>query len=148
MWRIWTRPSGGRRSNPDILTVLMVVPERMSLTNLYLYIRHLSENHQKTQRYEIALWKKLIYPVAALVMMALALPFGYMHDRSGNVSVKVFAGVMLGVAFPPPERPVLQPGRHQQLDAAFRGHHAQHAVPGDGCGDDLVGRTALGSVLI
>jgi lipopolysaccharide export system permease protein len=85
--------------NPDILTVLMVVPERMSLTNLYLYIRHLSENGQKTQRYEIALWKKLIYPVAALVMMALALPFGYMHERSGNVSVKVFAGVMLGVGF-------------------------------------------------
>jgi lipopolysaccharide export system permease protein len=85
--------------NPDILTVLMVVPERMSLTNLYLYIQHLAENQQKTQRYEIALWKKLIYPIAALVMMALALPFGYMQDRSGNVSFKVFAGVMLGVAF-------------------------------------------------
>jgi lipopolysaccharide export system permease protein len=85
--------------NPDILTVLMVVPERMSLVNLYLYIQHLSENQQKTQRYEIALWKKLIYPIAALVMMALALPFGYMQDRSGNVSFKVFAGVMLGVAF-------------------------------------------------
>ena len=85
--------------NPDILTVLMVVPEKMSLVNLYLYIQHLAENQQKTQRYEIALWKKLIYPIAALVMMALALPFGYMHDRSGGVSYKVFAGVMLGVAF-------------------------------------------------
>lgn len=85
--------------NPDILTVLMVVPERMSLVNLYLYIQHLAENRQKTQRYEIAMWKKLIYPIAALVMMALALPFGYMHDRSGNVSLKVFAGVMLGVTF-------------------------------------------------
>lgn len=85
--------------SPDILTVLMVVPERMSLTNLYLYVRHLSENRQKTQRYEIALWKKLVYPAAALVMMALALPFGYMHDRAGNVSLKVFAGVMLGITF-------------------------------------------------
>lgn len=85
--------------NPDILTVLMVVPERMSLTTLYLYIKHLSENHQKTERYEISLWKKLVYPVAALVMMALALPFGYMHDRAGNVSFKVFAGVMLGITF-------------------------------------------------
>jgi lipopolysaccharide export system permease protein len=85
--------------NPDILTVLMVVPEKMSLVNLYLYIQHLAENQQKTQRYEIALWKKLIYPIAALVMMALALPFGYMHERSGGVSFKVFAGVMLGVTF-------------------------------------------------
>lgn len=85
--------------NPDILTVLMVDPGRMSLPSLYRYIQHLAENQQKTQRYEIALWKKLIYPAAALVMMALALPFGYLHDRMGNVSLKVFAGVMLGVTF-------------------------------------------------
>lgn len=85
--------------NPDILSVLLVVPERMSLVNLYQYIRHLSENQQKTQRYEIALWKKLVYPLATLVMMALALPFAYVHDRMGAVSIKVFAGVMLGIVF-------------------------------------------------
>lgn len=85
--------------NPDILSVLLVVPERMSLVNLYQYIRHLSDNQQKTQRYEIALWKKLIYPLATLVMMALALPFAYVHDRMGAVSIKVFAGVMLGIVF-------------------------------------------------
>jgi lipopolysaccharide export system permease protein len=85
--------------NPDILTVLMVDPGRMSLVNLYLYIRHLAENQQKTHRYEIAMWKKLIYPAAALVMMALALPFGYLHDRMGNVSLKVFFGIMLGITF-------------------------------------------------
>jgi lipopolysaccharide export system permease protein len=85
--------------NPDILSVLMVVPERMSLSNLYLYVQHLAENQQKTERYEIALWKKLIYPLAALVMMALALPFAYMQDRMGAVSIKVFAGIMLGITF-------------------------------------------------
>lgn len=85
--------------NPDILSVLLVVPERMSLVNLYQYIRHLSDNQQKTQRYEIALWKKLIYPLATLVMMALALPFAYAHDRMAVVSVKVFIGVMLGIFF-------------------------------------------------
>lgn len=85
--------------NPDILGVLLVVPERMSVSSLYLYIRHLRENEVKTQRYEIALWKKLIYPLAALVMMALALPFAYLQDRMGAVSVKVFAGIMLGITF-------------------------------------------------
>jgi lipopolysaccharide export system permease protein len=71
----------------------------MSLINLYQYIRHLRDNQQKTQRYEIALWKKLVYPLAALVMMILALPFAYMQDRMGAVSIKVFAGIMLGIAF-------------------------------------------------
>ena len=85
--------------NPDILSVLMVVPDRMSVVTLYRYIRHLADNQQKTQRYEIALWKKLIYPLATLVMMALALPFAYSHDRMTAVSIKVFAGVMIGVTF-------------------------------------------------
>lgn len=85
--------------NPDLLAVLLVVPERMSLVNLYLFIRHLSGNQQKTERYDIAMWKKLIYPLAALVMMALALPFAYMQDRMGAVSIRVFAGIMLGIGF-------------------------------------------------
>ena len=85
--------------NPEILSVLLVSPEKMSLVNLYQYVRHLTDNQQKTHRYEIALWKKLIYPLATLVMIALALPFAYKHDRVSAVSVKVFAGVMLGVLF-------------------------------------------------
>jgi lipopolysaccharide export system permease protein len=45
------------------------------------------------------MWKKLVYPVAVLVMMALALPFAYIHTRSGSVGVKVFSGIMLGIFF-------------------------------------------------
>ena len=85
--------------NPDLLAVLLVVPERMSLINLYLFTRHLSGNQQKTERYDIAMWKKLVYPLAALVMLALALPFAYMQDRMGAVSIRVFAGIMLGIGF-------------------------------------------------
>lgn len=84
---------------PAVLSVLMVVPERMSVANLWAYIRHLRENQQNADRYEIALWKKLIYPFAVLVMIALALPFALTHDRMGGVSVKVFLGVMLGIGF-------------------------------------------------
>ena len=85
--------------NPDILAVLMVSPERMSMLHLTAYTRHLSENSQKTQRYDIAIWKKIVYPLAALVMVALALPFGYTHNRVSGVSLKIFSGVMIGVFF-------------------------------------------------
>lgn len=84
---------------PELISVLVVDPERMSAWGLYRYTQHLAGNRQKTGRYEIALWKKLFYPVAALVMMALALPFAYMHARSGMVGLKVFLGVMLGIFF-------------------------------------------------
>ncbi|MDQ5879731.1 MAG: lipopolysaccharide export system permease protein [Pseudomonadota bacterium] len=85
--------------NPDILAVLLVRPETMSIMHLVSYTKHLRDNKQKTQRYEIALWKKAIYPIAVLVMIALALPFGYTHNRVAGVSLKIFAGVMIGVLF-------------------------------------------------
>jgi lipopolysaccharide export system permease protein len=51
------------------------------------------------ERYEIAMWKKVIYPLAVLVMMMMALPFAYMQVRAGGVSLKIFAGIMLGLVF-------------------------------------------------
>lgn len=85
--------------SPEVLSVLMVAPERMSVVTLFAYISHLKVNRQNANRFEIALWKKIIYPFAVLVMMVLALPFALIHDRMGGVSVKVFLGVMLGVGF-------------------------------------------------
>ncbi len=84
---------------PDIFGVMIVQPERMAGWDLAQYIQHLSDNRQQTERYEIALWSKLFYPWAVLVMMMLALPFAFLHVRSGGVSLKIFTGVMIGVAF-------------------------------------------------
>ena len=85
--------------NPGVLNVLMVVPEQMSLWDLWSYIGHLSENRQETARYQIVLWSKIIYPFAVLVMMVLALPFAYFQVREGGVSGKIFTGIMLGLGF-------------------------------------------------
>ncbi len=85
--------------NPSILNVLMVVPEQMSLWELFFYVQHLRENRQDTSRYEIALWQKITYPFAVLVMMVLALPFASFQVREGGVSAKIFTGIMLGLGF-------------------------------------------------
>ena len=49
--------------------------------------------------FKIAFWKKLFDPLAIFVLMALALPFGYLHTRSGGVSLKIFVGIMIGVSY-------------------------------------------------
>ena len=84
---------------PDLLSVLLVVPEHMSAWNLFLYVQHLRENNQQASRHEIAFWNKILYPLAVLVMMVLALPFAYTQQRSGGVGAKVFAGIMLGIGY-------------------------------------------------
>ncbi|KAB2312992.1 LPS export ABC transporter permease LptG [Betaproteobacteria bacterium SCN2] len=84
---------------PDILSVLLVSPEKMSTLALINYIRHLSENKQKTTRYEVALWSKFFYPLAIPVIMLLALPFAFHSPRSGGIALKVFLGILAGLAF-------------------------------------------------
>jgi lipopolysaccharide export system permease protein len=84
---------------PELLNVLLVVPEKMSAWNLYFFINHLAENRQKTTRYEIALWSKMVYPVACVVMVILALPFGFLQQRAGGVSAKIFVGTMIGISY-------------------------------------------------
>jgi lipopolysaccharide export system permease protein len=84
---------------PKILQVSRRDPERMSANELAVYSRHLVENRQESERFKIAFWKKLIDPLAIFVLMALALPFAYLHTRSGGVSLKIFVGIMIGVGF-------------------------------------------------
>jgi len=84
---------------PEILSVMLVVPEQMSAYDLYTYASHLKENKQQSARYEIAMWNKLVYPFALLVMMVLALPFASYQRRAGGVSILIFMGIVLGMVF-------------------------------------------------
>ena len=84
---------------PQILSVLLVSPEKMSIFSLGQFINHLQGNKQDTQRHSIAFWKKVIYPFIIFVMLALALPFAYLKVRAGSVGIKVFGGIMLGMSF-------------------------------------------------
>jgi len=84
---------------PQILSVLLVSPEKMSIFSLGRFISHLRDNKQDVQRHSIAFWKKVIYPFTIFVMLALALPFAYLKVRAGSVGIKVFGGIMLGMSF-------------------------------------------------
>lgn len=83
----------------EMVSVSLLKPERMGTLDLFNYIRHLDANGQTAQRYEIEFWKKVFYPLSCLVMVILALPFAYLHFRSGGITGYVFAGVMIGISF-------------------------------------------------
>lgn len=85
--------------NPDMLAVLMVKPQDMSMQALARYVSHLRDNAQDTARYELALWTKIFYPIACISMMLIALPFALLQRRSGGVGIRIFLGILLGVGF-------------------------------------------------
>lgn len=84
---------------PEILGVLTIKPERMGISDLWQYIAHLKETRQTSDRYQVALWSKVFYPLTIFVMLAVAMPFAYLNTRSGGVSIKIFAGLMIGISF-------------------------------------------------
>ena len=85
--------------SPDTLGALVTNPDRMSARELYYYIDYLKLNKQQSERYEVAFWKRVLYPFAIWVMLLLALPTAYLQARQGAVSTRVFAGILVGVGF-------------------------------------------------
>jgi lipopolysaccharide export system permease protein len=83
----------------EMVSVALLKPEKMSTIALFQYIQHLAANSQTSQRYEIEFWRKVFYPLSCLVMVVLALPFAYLHFRSGGITSFVFGGVLIGISF-------------------------------------------------
>ena len=83
----------------EMVSAAVLRPERMGTIDLFQYMRHLSANGQSAQKYEIQFWKKVFYPMSCLVMVVLALPFAYLHFRSGSIASYTFGGVMAGISF-------------------------------------------------
>ncbi len=83
----------------EMVSVALLRPERMGTIDLFSYIAHLKANGQSTQLYDIEFWKKVFYPLSCLVMVMLALPFAYLHFRSGGLATYVFGGIMVGISF-------------------------------------------------
>jgi lipopolysaccharide export system permease protein len=84
---------------PEMLSVLLIAPEKMSARTLWRYVAHLRENGLKAARYELALWSKFVNPLVIPVMMLIAMPFALHGPRARSASGKVFAGILIGLAF-------------------------------------------------
>ena len=85
--------------NQGVVAAALLPADTMTTVALWRYSAHLRDQAQAAQRHQVQFWKKALYPLACVVMVALALPFAYMHARAGGVSLKVFGGIMLGISF-------------------------------------------------
>lgn len=83
----------------EMLMAAVYRPDQMTTLELFQFIQHLRANQQSTQKYEISFWRKVFYPLSCVVMIVLALPFAYLHFRSGGIAGYVFGGVMAGISF-------------------------------------------------
>lgn len=85
--------------SPEELSIFSVKPDALGMVNLYRYIKYLRESDHGTRPYELALWRKILAPFVAIAMLMLAIPFVFVHQRSGSMGRRIFLGVMVAFAF-------------------------------------------------
>lgn len=87
------------RLNPDVINLVIIDPNYLSLPELFSYIRYLEANNQDTLRYRQALWAKVVYPFSILVLVALAVPLVRPEARSSAIGQRIFIGTLIGILF-------------------------------------------------
>ena len=83
----------------DILEIAAMKPEQLSGSELKKIIQHQQENSLKSDKYELAYWKRFAVPISTLVMLILAMPFLFNSQRGGGAGQRVFIGIVVGIAF-------------------------------------------------
>lgn len=84
---------------PDKLGVVTVTPEALSIRGLQDYVTYLHANSQDANRYELALWRKILQPLSIAVMLLMALSFIFGPLRSVTMGARVIMGVLTGFGF-------------------------------------------------
>ncbi len=84
---------------PELISVVTVKPDYLSGFGLFRYIGYLNDNGLDSTQYVLALWKKIMLPVTAAVMIFLAVPFVFGPLRSVGVGQRIFVGTLFGIAY-------------------------------------------------
>lgn len=85
--------------NPELISVLILEPTRLSTWELYRYIGYLKDNALLSAPYELTLWQRLIYPALTLIMIFLAAPFVFGSLRTVSIGHRILVGALLGISF-------------------------------------------------
>lgn len=85
--------------SPALVSVVAVKPEKLAAWDLYKYIGYLHDNGQNAQRYELALWNKILWPLVSGVMVFLAIPFVFGPLRAVGMGQRIVMGSLLGIGF-------------------------------------------------
>ncbi|OQK15916.1 LPS export ABC transporter permease LptG [Methyloprofundus sedimenti] len=85
--------------DPEVVDVVVVEPENMSLSDLSNYIDFLKENKQDSAKYELAFWARLINPFIILVMLLVSAPFVVGVGRGISLGPRMMLGILIGMSF-------------------------------------------------
>lgn len=84
---------------PDLLDIVVVKPDNLSLYDLAMYIQFLKQNNQKSEPFELAFWGRVVNPLSTVVMLLVSAPFVMGFRRGGGIGSRMVIGVIFGMSF-------------------------------------------------
>ena len=105
--------------SPQLLDVVAVEPEFLSIGGLYRYVQYLRSNNLNATRYAQAFWKKIVSPLSTGVMVFLAIPFIFGPLRTVAIGQRIVVGTLVGISFYVINQIVSYMGMVYQLNAFF-----------------------------
>jgi len=85
--------------SPELLSVLLVEPDRQSISGLYRFAQFFDAQGLDSATYFLAFWKKLLQPLATLVLVVLAISFVFGPLRESTMGFRVFVSIGIGLIF-------------------------------------------------
>ena len=85
--------------SPELLAVLLVAPDRQSISGLYNFARFFESQGLDSDRYMLSFWGKLLQPLATLALVLLAVSFIFGPLREATMGFRVFVAIGVGLLF-------------------------------------------------
>jgi lipopolysaccharide export system permease protein len=85
--------------SPSLLSVLLVRPDRQSISGLWQFARYFDNEGLDSSSYYLAFWKKLLQPLATLSLVLLAVSFVFGPLRETTMGFRVFIAIAMGLTF-------------------------------------------------
>tara|TARA_B110000858_G_scaffold123333_1_gene140642 strand:- start:30190 stop:31266 length:1077 start_codon:yes stop_codon:yes gene_type:complete len=85
--------------SPELLSVLLVEPDRQSISGLFRFAKFFDSEGLDSATYFLAFWKKLLQPLATLVLVVLAISFVFGPLRESTMGFRVFVSIGIGLVF-------------------------------------------------
>lgn len=93
-WRRWET-----ELSPQLLNVLVLEPDALSIQNLYSYANYLEAQGLENKQYRLAFWKKMLQPLATAGLVLIAVSFIFGPLREVTMGYRIFSGVIVGIVF-------------------------------------------------
>jgi len=84
---------------PELLNVVVLQPENMSVQDIRQFLGYLQTNGLETQQYRYALYSRFVTPVSVLLMLFISVPFVFGSLRSTGTGQRFLVGIMAGFGF-------------------------------------------------